>query len=223
MSKLNQVVNLYEKRRLKIAKLHAKIKDIRTDFLHKLSTDLVRKYDTIVLEDLNVSGRVKNRKLAKAISDLGWRQFRTLTEAKCEKYAREFRVISRWEPTSQKCSCCGFKGGKKELNVREWTCLNCGAKHDRDINAAINILETIQPKTKVEATEILETPVQLSLFVSLRDMKSVATTQEAEVAGGQSETINKTRSRRKSTPKKVVANNDVSTRPESFVQLSLFD
>ncbi len=127
------------------------------------------------------------------------------------------------EPTSQKCSCCGFKGGKKELNVREWTCLNCGAKHDRDINAAINILETIQPKTKVEATEILETPVQLSLFVSLRDMKSVATTQEAEVAGGQSETINKTRSRRKSTPKKVVANNDVSTRPESFVQLSLFD
>ena len=74
------------------------------------------------------------------------------------------------EPTSQKCSCCGFKGGKKELNVREWTCLNCGAKHDRDINAAINILETIQPKTKVEATEILETPVQLSLFVSLRDM-----------------------------------------------------
>ncbi|NEP79436.1 MAG: IS200/IS605 family element transposase accessory protein TnpB [Okeania sp. SIO3B3] len=216
--------NLYEKRRLKIAKLHAKIKDIsfgmlrkRTDFLHKLSTDLVRKYDTIVLEDLNVSGMVKNRKLAKAISDLGWRQFRTLTEAKCEKYGREFRVISRWEPTSQKCSCCGFKGGKKELNVREWTCLNCGAKHDRDINAAINILETIQPKTKVEATEILETPVQLSLFVS------VAPPQEAEVAGGQSETINKTRSRRKSTPKKVVANNDVSTRPEFFVQLSLFD
>ncbi|NES08133.1 MAG: IS200/IS605 family element transposase accessory protein TnpB, partial [Okeania sp. SIO2F4] len=115
-----------EKARVRVAKLHAKIKDIITDFLHKFSTDLVRKYDMIVLEYLNVSGMVKNRKLAKAISDLGWRQFRTLTEAKSEKYGKEFRVINRWEPTSQKCSCCGFKGGKKELNVREWTCLNCG-------------------------------------------------------------------------------------------------
>ncbi|WP_240041645.1 RNA-guided endonuclease InsQ/TnpB family protein, partial [Okeania hirsuta] len=135
-----------ERRRLKIARLHCKIKDIRTDFLHKLSTNLVRKYDIIVLEDLNVSGMIRNRKLAKAISDLGWRQFRTLTEAKCEKYGREFRVINRWEPTSQKCSCCGFRGGKKELNVREWTCLNCGTFHDRDVNAALNILEVVQPK-----------------------------------------------------------------------------
>ncbi|NER07465.1 MAG: IS200/IS605 family element transposase accessory protein TnpB [Okeania sp. SIO3C4] len=205
-----------ERRRLKIARLQAKIKDIsfgmlrkRTDFLHKLSTNLVRKYDTIVLEDLNVSGMIRNRKLAKAISDLGWRQFRTLTEAKCEKYGREFRVINRWEPTSQKCSCCGFRGGKKELNVREWTCLNCGAKHDRDVNAAINILGVVQPKTKVEViqTEALETPIQLSLF----DV----------VAGGQSETLNKTRSRRNSTRKKVVDGNESSTRPES-IQLRLF-
>nr|WP_293101075.1 RNA-guided endonuclease TnpB family protein [Okeania sp. SIO2F4] len=209
--------NRRERRRLKIARLHAKIKDIRTDFLHKLSTDLVRNYDTIVLEDLNVSGMVKNRKLAKAISDLGWRQFRTLAEAKCEKYGREFRIINRWEPTSQKCSCCGFRGGKKELNVREWTCLNCGTFHDRDINAAINILETIQPKTKVEAiqAEILETPVQLSIF--------------GIVAGGQSETQNKTRRCGKSSPKKDVSLRDMkrinesSTHPESFKQLSLFD
>ncbi len=114
-----------EKARLRVAKLHARIKDIsyrmlrkRTDFIHKLSTDLVHKYDTIVLEDLNVSGMVssgmlrkRNRKLAKAISDMGWRQFRTLTEAKCEKYGREFQVINRWEAMSQKCSYCGFKGG----------------------------------------------------------------------------------------------------------------
>ncbi|WP_287525449.1 RNA-guided endonuclease TnpB family protein [Okeania sp. SIO2C2] len=146
--------------RLRVAKLHAKVKDIRTDFLHKLSTDLIRKYDTIVLEDLfakhsegKVSGMIKNRKLAKAINDLGRRKFRTLTEAKCEKYGKEFRVISRWEPTSQKCSCCGFKGGKKELNVREWTCLSCGAHHDRDINAAVNILEVVQPKTKVKTVK----------------------------------------------------------------------
>ncbi len=216
-----------ERRRLKIAKLHARIKDIRTDFLHKLSTNLVRKYDTIVLEDLNVSGMLRNRKLAKAISDLGWRQFRTLTEAKCEKYGREFRVISRWEPTSQKCSHCGFKGGKKELNVREWTCLNCGTFHDRDINAAVNILEVVQPKTKVEAieTKVLETFVQLSLFVSVSaaPLQEAAPPQEAAVAEGQPETFKRTRSRRKSSPKKDANGNDVSTRPSSPIQLRLFD
>ncbi|NEP05323.1 MAG: transposase [Okeania sp. SIO2G4] len=74
------------------------------------------------------------------VSDLGWRQFRTFLEGKAEKYGRDFRVISRWEPTSQMCSCCGFKGGKLDLSVREWECLNCGTKHDRDENAAINIL-----------------------------------------------------------------------------------
>ncbi|WP_367267832.1 RNA-guided endonuclease InsQ/TnpB family protein [Okeania sp. SIO2C9] len=83
---------------------------------------------------------VKNRTLSRAISDLGWRKFRTLLEGKAEKYGRDFRVISRWEPTSQVCSNCGFKGGKLDLQVREWECLNCGAKHDRDENAAINIL-----------------------------------------------------------------------------------
>ena len=199
-----------EKARVRVAKLHTKIKDIRTDFLHKLSTDLAINYDTIVLEDLNVSGMVKNCKLAKAISDLGWRQFRTLTKAKCEKYGREFRTISRWEPTSQKCSNCGFKGGKKELNVREWTCLNCGTFHDRDINAAVNILEVVQPKTKVETIEtIVENTVQLSLF--------------QEVAEGQPETIKRTWSQRNSARKKVVDGNDVLTRPEFFKQLSLFD
>jgi len=195
-----------EKLRLKIGKLHAKIKDIRTDFIHKLSTDLIRKYDVIVLEDLNVSGMVKNRKLAKAISDLGWRQFRDLAEAKCEKYGREFKVISRWEPTSQKCSCCGFKGGKKELNVREWTCLNCGTFHDRDVNAAVNILEVVQPKTKVETakTKVVETSVQLSLF--------------NEVAEGPPETVKRTRRHGKSSPKKDVRVSESSTRPESFKQ-----
>ena len=157
---------------------------------------------------------VKNRKLAKAISDLGWRQFRTLTEAKCEKYGREFRVIDRWEPTSQRCSCCGFKGGKKELNVREWTCLNCGTFHDRDINAAVNILNTptantvTQPITKVEKAGELSNPVQLSLF--------------GEVAGGHSETLNKRRSSRKTRSKKQASSNESSTRLE-FIQLQLFE
>ncbi|MDY7007883.1 MAG: RNA-guided endonuclease TnpB family protein [Cyanobacteriota bacterium] len=130
----------YEKARLKVANFHAKLKDTRTDFLHKLSTEIICENQTIILEDLNVSGMVKNRKLSRAISDLGWRKFRTLLEGKAEKYGRDLRVISRWEPTSQQCSCCGFRGGKLDLQVREWECLNCGAKHDRDENAAINIL-----------------------------------------------------------------------------------
>ncbi|VXD22734.1 transposase [Planktothrix serta PCC 8927] len=126
--------------RKKLAKLHAKISDTRNDFLHKLSTKIISENQTIVLEDLNVSGMVKNRKLSRAISDLGWQYFRTMLEAKSVMYGRDFRVIDRWTPTSQTCSCCGFKGGKKELNVREWICLNCGISHDRDINAAVNIL-----------------------------------------------------------------------------------
>jgi putative transposase len=107
--------------------------------LHKLSTRLIRENQTIVLEDLNTSGILKNRKLSRAISDLGWRSFRTMLEAKSEMYGRDFRVISRWEPTSQRCSSCGQIGGKKELSVREWTCLFCGKTHDRDVNAARNI------------------------------------------------------------------------------------
>ncbi|WP_366558125.1 RNA-guided endonuclease TnpB family protein [Okeania sp. SIO3B5] len=140
LSKKTQGSKRYEKARLRVAKFHALLKDTRTDFLHKLSTEIIRENQTIILEDLNVSGMVKNRKLSRAISDLGWRQFRTFLEGKVEKYGRDLRVISRWEATTQKCSCCGFRGGKLDLQVREWECLNCGAKHDRDKNAAINIL-----------------------------------------------------------------------------------
>ncbi|BAY41842.1 transposase (plasmid) [Nostoc sp. NIES-2111] len=129
----------YEVARKRKAKLQAKLKDTRTDFLHKLSTKLIRENQTIILEDLNISGMLKNRKLSRAISDLGWRQFRTFLEGKSEKYGREFRVISRWEPTSQVCSYCGFRGGKLDLSIREWICLNCESTHDRDVNAAVNI------------------------------------------------------------------------------------
>ncbi len=128
-----------ERARLRVAKIHAKIADTRSDFLHKLSTKVARENQSVVLEDLNVSGMVKNRKLSRAISDLGWRQFRTLLEAKCSKYQRDFVVIDRWTPTSQVCSCCGFRGGKLDLSIRKWQCLNCESVHDRDINAAINI------------------------------------------------------------------------------------
>ena len=128
-----------ERQRQQVAKTHARIKDIRTDFLHKLSTRLICENQAIAIEDLNVSGMLKNRKLSKAISDLGWYQFRTLLQGKATKYGREIQVISRWEPSSQTCSNCGKKGGKKHLSIRAWECLNCGSWLDRDWNAAKNI------------------------------------------------------------------------------------
>lgn len=128
-----------EKTRLQIAKLHNQISDTRKDFLHKLSTCVVHDNQVITLEDLNVSGMVKNRKLSRAISLQGWREFRVLVEAKSEKFGRKFVVVSRWEPTSQICSDCGYKWGKLDLSIRSVLCINCGSEHDRDENAAKNI------------------------------------------------------------------------------------
>ena len=125
--------------RIRIAKLHNQITDTRKDFLHQLSTKIVNENQVIVLEDLNVSGMVKNRKLSRAISQQGWYEFRTLCEAKSEKFGREFKVISRWEPTSQVGSDCGFKWGKIDLSIRSVLCLSCGTEQDRDENAAKNI------------------------------------------------------------------------------------
>jgi len=127
------------KTRIQIAKQHNRISDTRSYFLHKLSTKVVSENQTIVLEDLNVSGLVKNRRLARSISLQGWREFRTLCEAKSEKFGRNFRVINRWEPTSQVCSDCGFRWGKIALSVRSVLCLGCGTQQDRDENASKNI------------------------------------------------------------------------------------
>ena len=125
--------------RIRIAKLHNQVTDARKDFLHKLSTKIVSENQAIVLEDLNVSGMVKNRKLSRAISLQGWREFRSFCGGKSEKLNRDFHVISRWEPTSQVCSECGYKWGKLDLKIRSVQCLNCGTEHDRDENAAKNI------------------------------------------------------------------------------------
>ena len=139
LSRQVQTSKRRDKTRLKIAKLHNQIADTRKDFLHKLSTKLVSENQTIILEDLNVAGMIKNRKLSRAISQQGWGEFRTLCEGKSEKYGRAFKVINRWEPTSQTCSDCGFRWGKISLSVRSIQCLNCGSQHDRDLNAAKNI------------------------------------------------------------------------------------
>lgn len=132
--------NRYQVTRLKIAKLKLKIRNLRKDFLHKTSTKLIRENQTVCLEDLNVSGMVKNRKLARAISEQGWSEFRTMCESKAERIVgRTVSIISRWEPTSQTCSDCGFRWGKLDLSIRSVLCMSCGAEHDRDHNAAKNI------------------------------------------------------------------------------------
>jgi len=139
LSRRSKTSKRRERMRLKVAKLKAKLRDIRKDFLHKLSTKVIDENQVIALEDLNVSGLLKNRKLSRAISSAGWREFRTMCESKSEKFGREFVVIGRWEPTSQVCSDCGYRWGKLDLSVREIVCMNCGTLHDRDDNASKNI------------------------------------------------------------------------------------
>ena len=129
----------YQKQRRKVAKIHNKIKNRRSDNLHKVSTEIVKNHDYIVLETLRVHNMIKNRKLSKSIADVGWSLFVNMIKYKCERYGKECIQIDEWFPSSQICSHCDHKDGKKVLSVREWTCGNCGTHHDRDINAAINI------------------------------------------------------------------------------------
>ena len=129
-----------KKAKLKVAKLHAKITDSRKDFLHKLSTRLVNENQVIAIETLAVSNMQKNRCLAKSIADASWSEFVRQLEYKSLWYGRELVGIDRWYPSSKRCSDCGHTVKSMPLNVREWTCPECGTIHDRDINAARNVL-----------------------------------------------------------------------------------
>ena len=128
-----------DKARMKVARVHARIADRRKDFLHKVTTRLVRETQTLVIEDLSVSNMVGNRHLARAISDTGWRRFRQMLEYKASWYGRDVIVVDRWFPSSKLCAVCGALAETMPLRVRTWTC-GCGAIHDRDVNAARNIL-----------------------------------------------------------------------------------
>ena len=140
-SKNEQPSNRYLRFRKKIACKHRCIESSRTDFLQKLSTDLMRKYDTICIEDLNVKGMMRNHSLAGAVSSVSWSSFVRMLEYKSEWYGVNLLKVGRYNPTSQTCSVCGYRNNEtKDLSIREWTCPECGAHHDRDINAAINIM-----------------------------------------------------------------------------------
>ncbi|MGL5132571.1 MAG: RNA-guided endonuclease TnpB family protein, partial [Planktothrix sp.] len=129
-----------EKARKKVARIHAQIADCRRDYTHKLTTQLIRENQTIVVEDLAVRNMVKNPKLARAISDVNWAEFVRQLTYKAEWYGRKLIKIDRWFPSSKRCGNCGHILDKLPLKIREWDCPNCGTHHDRDLNAANNIL-----------------------------------------------------------------------------------
>ena len=153
-----------EKARFKVSKIHEAIANSRKDFLHKISTELVTEYDVICIEDLNVSGMMKNHCLSKAIQDASWSTFVSFLDYKCNWYGKTLVKIDRFYPSSKTCSSCGYKLDKLDLGTREWTCPDCGDYHDRDINAAINILNkgfTDLCGTELEFTGISKKPVSV--------------------------------------------------------------
>jgi putative transposase len=131
----------WHRQRIRVAKVHAKVAATRADFLHKTTTALIRENGLLAIEDLNAKGMMANRALAQAIGDVGMGELRRQLEYKADWYGRDLAVIDRWEPTSKVCSACGHKMAQMPLKIRDWTCPECGAAHDRDVNAAKCVLQ----------------------------------------------------------------------------------
>src|SRR5207245_695667 len=128
------------KARLKVARIHKKIADRRRDYQHKLSTEIIRENQVVCVESLQVKNMVQNHKLAKAISDVGWSEFVRQLAYKAEWYGRTLIKIDKWYPSSKRCFDCGHVLDSLALDIRSWTCPECGVQHDRDLNAAKNVL-----------------------------------------------------------------------------------
>lgn len=140
LSRKTKGSNRYQKQKLKVATIYKKITNSRLDNLHKVSTELIKKYDLIVLEDLNIKGMIKNHKLSKHIADVSWSKFIELLTYKAEWNDKKIVKVDRFFPSSKTCNCCGYINQNLKLDMREWTCPSCNSKLDRDLNASINIL-----------------------------------------------------------------------------------
>ncbi len=156
LSRKEKGSNNWERQRKRVAKVHQRIQDRRTDFIEKLTTRLVEKFDVIVVEDLSVKNMQQNGKLARHITQAGWSQIVRRLRDKCKWYGRTLVIADKWFPSSQRCSECGHVDGKKSLDVRDWTCDECGTCHDRDINAAKNLSRVGQ--TRIQAPGDLGKP-----------------------------------------------------------------
>ena len=141
LSRKTKNSNRYQKQKIKVATIYKKITNSRIDNLHKVSTELIKKYDLIVLEDLNIKGMIKNHKLSKHISDVSWAKFVTMLTYKAEWNDKKIVKIDRFFPSSKTCNCCGYINQNLKLDIREWICPSCKTKLDRDLNASINILK----------------------------------------------------------------------------------
>ena len=141
LSRKTKNSNRYQKQKIKVATIHKKITNSRLDNLHKVSTELIKKYDLIALEDLNIKGMIKNHKLSKHISDVSWGKFVTMLTYKAEWNDKKIVKIDRFFPSSKTCNCCGYINQNLKLDMREWTCPSCKTRLDRDLNASINILK----------------------------------------------------------------------------------
>jgi putative transposase len=164
-----------QKLKRQVARVHEKIANSRTDTLHKFSTDTVRRFDVIYIEDLNVRGMVKNHSLARSLSDASLGAAARMLEEKAERYGKKVERIDRWFPSSKTCSCCGHIQERMPLDVRNWTCPSCSTTHDRDVNAAVNILAAGQAVTAHGGT-VRRTVAKATGRKSLRSANRQATT-----------------------------------------------